>query len=96
MTTKTNPTPESNKLPPCDHDECPPTRCLKEQPNHLCFNDGSHSMTRHCLAAITLVERGQWTIERMKQWLTACLENDPKFLEEAIKEIHDKSVLKQD
>lgn len=63
---------------------------MNKESNHLCFNDGSNSMIRHCLAAITLVERGQWTVERMKQWLTACLENDPKFLEGAIKEIQSK------
>lgn len=45
------------------------------------FNAGERAMIGHCLAALSLVESGRWTVSRMKQWLNACLDNDAKFLE---------------
>lgn len=57
----------------------------------MTFNDGAQAMTRHCIAAVKLVERGQWSMTRLKQWLNACLENDPKFLQEVKHELNQKT-----
>lgn len=61
--------------------------CSKPEPqsSSLTFNDGITAMTRHSLAAVKLVESGRWTVVRMKEWLTACLTQDIKFLTDELK-----------
>lgn len=61
------------------------TRTPEPQSSSLTFNDGVTAMTRHSLAAVKLVESGRWTVVRMKEWLTACLTQDIKFLTDELK-----------
>jgi len=51
------------------------------------FAGGIASMSRHSLAAIELIRRGQWTLDKMERWLNAVISNDPKYFDEIRLEI---------
>ncbi len=53
-------------LPPCDHDECPPTRCLKVEPRRV-FKDERH--LRCYKAVVAHVANEVWTKQRRNMLL---------------------------
>lgn len=45
------------------------------------FQQGETAMARSCLAALSLIRAGRWSIADAEEWLNAVIQNDARYVD---------------